>query len=169
MKARWIKRVLAALVLATGAGALMWLAGALPSSGLTAGAATALLAAVCGVLWWTRQDLQAPSDAASWYVVRRDEAVVPPAMDYRLVRLRRDLRDALSTSEDRTDRIYPLIRHLTAQRLRERHGIDLEAEPERAETVLSADLASYLTRPPTMNRRSSRREVEAAVDGIEQL
>ncbi len=169
MRRLWIARGATALFAVALTGALLWLAGTLPSSRAAAGVAVAVVVGCCIVLWWTRKDLLSPVDAASWYVARRDEAVAPPAMDYRLVRLRRDVRDAVTTSDGRPDRIHPQLVHLSEQLLRERHGIDLETEPERAAALLTEALSTYLSTPPATNHHTTVRELDRAVLGVEQL
>ncbi|MGB5953378.1 MAG: hypothetical protein WBG57_12810 [Ornithinimicrobium sp.] len=169
MSKRWIARALALAIMTSAFGTMLWFAGVLPSSPVMAAAAAGLIAISCALLWWTREDLRAPTEGATWYTVRRDDAAVPPAMDYRLVRLRRDVRDAVAKSSDRGDPIHPLITQLTAQRLRDRHGIDLLAEPERARDVLSEPLATYLSKPLSSDRRTTRRELDQALLGVEQL
>ncbi|MGB3686847.1 MAG: hypothetical protein WA991_13585 [Ornithinimicrobium sp.] len=169
MRKQWIARGMTALLTVAATGALLWFAGTLPSSVAAAAAAVAVIVGCCILLWWTRKDLPAPIDTASWYVVRRDEAVVPPAMDYRLVRLRRDVRDALTKSHDRPDRIHPQVMHLSEHLLRERHGIELETEPERATAVMDDALSAYLSSPPTMNHRTAVRELDRVLRGVEQL
>ena len=89
-------------------------------------------------------------------------------MDYRLVRIRRDLRDALER-DDREDPVWPLLRDLAAERLRARHDIDLDADPEAARQVVDPLLWRYLTTPPTDARKRSRSALHTAIEGIEKL
>ncbi|MFK5689745.1 hypothetical protein ACI3EY_08750 [Ornithinimicrobium sp. LYQ92] len=107
-------------------------------------------------------------DQAYWVSTPRQDAVPPSALDYRLVRLRRDLRDALER-DDRADEIYPVIRELTAERLRARHDIDLDTQPELARTVLDPALRRYLDTPPTDTRRRSKSALHTAIEGVERL
>lgn len=108
------------------------------------------------------------AERAYWASTPRQESVPPSAMDYRLLRIRRDLRDALER-DDRDDPIYPLLRELTAERLRTGHGIDLDTQPEAARQVVDPLLWRYLTTPPTDTRRRSRSALHTAIEGIEKL
>jgi len=167
MTRRWVIRagLLAALVVGTGAAC--WTLGMLaprPSSAVT----LALLLCAVAATWWTSRDLPRPADPASWYVLRRDDASAPPALDYRLVRLRRDLRDTVQ-SQDHGDAVYPLIRGLAAHRLLTAHGVDLDADPTRAQEHLPPALRDYLASSDTAAQRRSMARISAAVAGIEQM
>ncbi len=168
MKRLWVGRAISATLLGTAAGAILWLVGSLPTEPGTAALTIGALVATLGILWWSSSDLPRPAEAASWYVVRQDEASVPQALDYRLVRLRRDLRDAIQHT-DRPDQIYPLVRRLARDRLNERHSIDLEQEPERAAQALSPALGSYLAHPPIDTGKCSATQLAHALTGIEEL
>lgn len=108
------------------------------------------------------------AERAYWASTPRQESVPPSAMDYRLLRIRRDLRDALER-DDRDDPVYPLLRQLAAERLQAHHGIDLDTQPEAAQRVLDPLLWRYLTTPPTDTRKRSRSALHTAIEGIEKL
>lgn len=156
------------VLVSLGIGALLWWIGSLPYSVaeavLVVLLATGVLALVHRVLTGAGHEVE----PAHWVSTPHAESSPPAAMDYRLLRLRRDLRDALER-DDRPDQIYPVVRELAAERLRSNHGIDLDEQPERARTTLSRDLAGYLDNPPTDTRRRSRSALDHAIDGIEEL
>lgn len=168
MKKRWSTRIVGLVLLTAGAGALLWFVGSLPREPTVAAAVTLVLGLTLGLLWWSHADLPRPAESASWYVVRRDEANVPPALDYRLVRLRRDLRDAVEHS-DREDHVHALITELTRERLLQRHGIALHTEPDAARAHLSPPLRTYLAQPPSNTHKSSITRISDALTGIEEL
>lgn len=153
---------------ALGVGALLYYIGSLPhtlpEAVLVVLLGTAALALTHRVLTRAGREVE----PAYWVSTPHAESTPPAAMDYRLLRLRRDLRDALER-EDRPDHIYPVVRELAAERLRTQHDIDLDQEPERARQVLPQGLASYLDAPPTDTRRRSRSTLHHAIEGIEKL
>lgn len=163
---RRLRGLLPTLALALVVGALLWYVGSLPHSVPEVVLVVALGAAVLTLSQRMLTGLHV--ERAHWVSAPRQDSVPPSALDGRLVRLRRDLRDALSR-EDRADEIHPLLRELTAERLRARHDIDLDAEPERARAALDPRLWTYLSRPPTDPRRRSRGTLEHAIEGIEKL
>ncbi|QFG67951.1 hypothetical protein [Ornithinimicrobium pratense] len=155
-------------LLALGVGALLYYIGSLPhtlpAAVLVVLLGTAVLALIHRVLAQDGRGVE----PAYWVSTPHAESTPPAAMDYRLLRLRRDLRDALER-EDRPDHIYPVLRELTAERLRARHDIDLDDQPELARQVLSPGLIRYLDAPPTDTRRRSRSALHHAIEGIEKL
>lgn len=160
--------ILPALVLVPIVGGLLWYVGSLPHSPpevllviLIGGVAVTLALTSVG-------RVGEGVERAHWVSTPRHEATPPSALDYRLLRLRRDLRDALER-DDRPDQIHGVLRDLAAERLRTHHDIDLDAEPERAQKVVDARLWHYLTHPPTDTRRRSRSALENAIEGIEKL
>lgn len=157
---------LAVLVLV--AGAVAFYVGSLRYSLLEAVAVVLLAAVTVALAPWTITATGRYADRAYWVSTIRQEAAPPDALDYRLVRLRRDLRDAVER-DDRTDEIYPVLRELAAERLRTHHGVDLDTEPERARAVVDAHLWRYLTTPPVDTRKRSRTALRTAIEGIEKL
>src|SRR5699024_10381273 len=85
-------------------------------------------------------------ERAYWASTPRTDAVPPAALDYRLLRLRRDVRDAVER-DDRRDEVHAVLRDLAAERLRARHGVDLDTEPARAAELLGPALHHYLSHP----------------------
>ena len=160
--------VLPALGLCLALGLALYLIGSLRHSVLEAVLLVLLASLVIALVPWALSRTNRYAERAHWASTPREESVPPSALDYRLVRLRRDLRDALER-DDRTDEIQPLLRELTAERLRSRHDVDLDAEPDRAEQLLDPDLWRYLTTAPTGTRRRSRALLHTAIEGIEKL
>lgn len=149
-------------------GGLLFWVGSLRYSLPEAVAAVLLAALVLALVPWAVTGTGHDAERAFWVSTPRAEATPPAALDYRLVRLRRDLRDALER-DDRSDEIYPVLRALAAERLRAHHQIDLDDEPERARAVVDPHLWRYLTNPPTDTRKRSRTSLQTAIEGIEKL
>lgn len=152
--------------LAIGAG--LYYIGSLRHSVLEAALVVLLATMVIVLLPWALTRTSRYAERAYWVSTPRQESTPPAALDYRLVRLRRDLRDALER-DDRGDVIQPLLREITAERLLAHHDIDLDAQPERARATLDPHLWTYLTTPPTGTRRRSRTLLHTAIEGIEKL
>lgn len=150
------------------AGAVLWVIGSLPHSRTVSALIMSLGWIVATCSWWLVRDSGQRAERALWVSDARQEAAAPAALDYRLIRLRRDLRDALER-DDRPDEIYPLMRRLTAERLHAHHGIDLEDEPERAKDAMTPALWRYLSRPPTDTAKRSANALHTAIEGIEKL
>lgn len=157
-----------ALVGALLVGALLYYIGSLPYALPLAVVAVVLVGLVLGLALWGATSTTRDVEQAYWVSTPRQESAPPDAMDYRLLRLRRDLRDALER-DDRGDHIYPVVRELAAERLLAHHDVDLETEPERARAVLDPHLWNYLTRPPTDRRKRSKSALHTAIEGVEQL
>lgn len=155
-------------VVALGVGALLYYIGSLPHTVPEAVIVVLLGTAVLALIHRVLSRAGREVEPAYWVSTPHVESSAPGAMDYRLLRLRRDLRDALER-DDRPDHIYPVVRELAAERLRARHDIDLDQEPERAAEVLPRGLAAYLADPPTDTRRRSRSALHHAIEGIEKL
>lgn len=149
-------------------GAVLFYVGSLRYSIPEAVLAVLLGALVLALVPWAISGTGSQAQRAFWVSTPRTEAAPPSALDYRLVRLRRDLRDAVER-DDRSDEIYPVLRDLAAERLLSTHGIDLDTEPERAREVTDPHLWHYLTHPPTDTRKRSRSSLHAAIEGIEKL
>ncbi|MDO5738958.1 MAG: hypothetical protein Q4P07_02300 [Ornithinimicrobium sp.] len=164
-----VRSVVVPLGLGTiGTGALLFFIGSLRYTVLEAALVVLLAAVVISLapLVLTRSGRYA--ERAYWASTPRQESVPPAALDYRLVRLRRDLRDAVER-DDRTDEIYPLLRDLTSERLLALHGINIESDPEGAKAAMDPHLWRYLTHPPTDDRRRSRGALHTALEGIEKI
>lgn len=71
-----------------------------------------------------------------------------------LARVERHVLFASQTASDAETRLRPRLRELAADRLRRRHGIDLDAEPEAAIGLLGEPAWSFLRpdRPPSPDR-----------------
>ncbi|MFX0537943.1 hypothetical protein ACQBAT_04215 [Ornithinimicrobium sp. Y1847] len=159
---------LALTVLAVGA--VMFYIGSLRHTPLEAVVVVALAAVVIALLPWALTRTTRYSERAYWASTPRQESVPPSALDYRLVRLRRDLRDAIER-DDRPDLVHPLLRELAAERLLAHHDIDLD-DPDAADAArarMDDQLWHYLTTPPTDRRKRSRSSLHAAIEGIEKL
>lgn len=151
-----------------GLGVVLYVVGSLRYSLAEALLAVTLAAVVLGLAPWAVSRTARRSERAYWVSTPRQEAVPPSALDYRLVRIRRDLRDA-AERDDRPDEIQPLLRELAAERLRAHHDVDLDTEPERARALLDPQLWHYLSTRPPGTRRRSRAVLNTALEGIEKL
>lgn len=167
-RASWAARIGTVIVLAAAGGGLLWFVGSLPRDPVLAAAVIVITTGTLSLLWWSRSDMPPAAEPASWYAVRRDHTAVPPALDYRLIRLRRDLRDALERS-DREDLVHPLISALARDRLLERRGVDLHTDPDEAARHLTPALATYLAHPPTSTAKANFTTISEALSGIEEL
>ena len=72
--------------------------------------------------------------------------VAGPSRPAELVRLEDQVRLAVSLASDVHARLRPLVAETAAQRLRSRHGVDLERDPEAARRLLGEE-AWELVRP----------------------
>ncbi|GAA5160695.1 hypothetical protein [Ornithinimicrobium tianjinense] len=160
-----------ALPLAVGTlllGALLFYVGSLPHGPAAVTALVVVASVVAPLLLGALTREGRYAERAYWASTLHQEAVPPAAMDYRLVRIRRDLRDAVER-DDREDLVHPLLRELAAERLLAHHGVDLDADPEAARRVVDPLLWRYLTTPPTDARKRSRSALQTAIEGIEKL
>ncbi|WP_298888857.1 hypothetical protein [uncultured Serinicoccus sp.] len=162
------RHLVPALVIAVLLGGLLFFIGALPYPWPVALLVVVLAGVVGGLLTWGLSTTASDVEQAYWVSTPRQEAAPPDAMDYRLLRLRRDLRDALER-DDRADEIYPVIRELAAERLLAHHDVDLETQPEQARALLDPHLVAYLDHPPTDTRRRSPSALHTAIEGVEKL
>ncbi|MGC5583223.1 hypothetical protein ACQE98_03625 [Ornithinimicrobium sp. W1679] len=167
-RTRLRRTLLGALAATLVVGSLLYLVGALPHSLPEVLAVVLLAGTVLGLLLAALRRTGDGVEPAWWASTPREEAIAPAAMDYRLVRLRRDLRDALER-DDRPDTVHAVLHDLAAERLRALHGVDLAAQPDEARALTGPELWHYLTHPPTGTRRSSRGAVQTAIEGIEKL
>lgn len=149
-------------------GVLLFYVGALRHTPAEAAAVVVLAALAAALLPWAVVRTGRYAQRAWWASTPRQESAAPTALDYRLVRIRRDLRDAVER-DDRVDPIFPVLHELTAERLRARHGVDLGTQPERARELLDPHLWRYLSAPPSDTRKRSRSALNTAVEGIEKL
>lgn len=160
--------ILPALLLVPVVGGLLWYVGSLPHSLPEVLLVIALGGIAVTLVLTSVGRVGEGVERAHWVSTPHHESAPPAALDYRLMRLRRDLRDALER-DDRRDEIHGVVRDLAAERLLTRHGIDLDTEPERAEQAVGPRLWTYLTHPPTDTRRRSRGALENALEGVEKL
>lgn len=149
-------------------GALLFFVGSLQHSLAEAAAVVVLAALVLPLLVLAITRTGRYAERAWWASTPRQESVAPSAMDYRLLSIRRDLRDALER-DDRPDPVHPLLRELAAERLRSHHGVDLDTQPDAARALVDPHLWRYLTTPPTDTRKRSRTALHTAIEGIEKL
>lgn len=156
------------VLVAFGVGALLWYIGSLPHTVPEVVLVVLLGTATLGLIHRVLSSAGREVEPAYWVSTPHAESAAPTAMDYRLLRLRRDLRDALER-DDRPDHIYPVLRELAGERLRHEHDIDLDEQPEAARQVLPPGLAGYLDSPPTDHRKRSRNALLHAIEGIEKL
>ena len=67
-------------------------------------------------------------------------------------------------------RVRPLLVRVTDERLRQRHGVDYNHEPEKARSIVGENLWQLMTREPsTEGTPPTHREVTALVSAIEQI
>lgn len=161
-------RAVVAFVVTMAVGALLWYINVLRTDVVTALVLAFAVGSVVTLLTWVMSEESPRLTRAYWFPAMREESVRPTALDYRLLRLRRDLRDTVERS-DRHDEIFPVLRDLAAERLQTNHGIDLGADPKAAEAVMHPDLVKYLSKPPTGTQKRSKRELSRALDRIEEL
>lgn len=159
-------RLTTAAALVAGAGWLLWWAQSLRHPGPVAVAVTLALGACLTVLVWILQDHADQLRTASWSGSDESDATPADRLDYRMLRLRRDLRDTVERS-DRVDAVQPLLRKLAAERLRARHGVGLD--DARAAELLGPGVHAYLTREPLTTARRSPDRLRSALDRIEAL
>lgn len=169
-RTRWdrTRRALLAFLWTALAGALLWFLNVLRFDLVTALVFAVTVGSVVTLLTWVMAEAGPQLKAANWFATLREESVRPAALDYRMLRLRRDLRDATERS-DRDDEIYPIIRALAAEHLRARHDIDLDSTPAAAAEIMGPQLTAYLDHPPTGPGRRSKRDINRALDRIEEL
>lgn len=170
-RARWRAvraQYLPSVLLLLGTGVVLWYIGSLPYSPVEAVLVVLLTTTVLLLVHFALTRTGRAVRPAYWVSSPRLESAPPAAMDYRLLRLRRDLRDALER-DDRPDDIYPVVRGLAAERLRAHHDIDLDTQPEQAQRVAAPGLWAYLSTPPTDTRKRSRSALHTAIEGIEKL
>ncbi len=165
---RWPARIALSVITCAALGALAWYVGSLGHHP----ALNVLVILACGAvafpLTWTIADHGQHATIATWYATRQEESAPPVSLDYRLLWLRRDLRDTVERA-DRPDTIHPLLVELVRERLRTKHGIDLDTQPAAARELLPPNLVRYLDQPATANRRQDRRRLEDIVHRIEEL
>lgn len=169
-RTRWdrTRRALLSFLWTALAGALLWFLNVLRFDLATALIIAFTVGTVVTLLTWVMAEASPQLKAANWFATLRQESVRPAALDYRMLRLRRDLRDATERS-DRVDEIYPIIRALAAEQLQARHDVDLDATPAAAAEIMGAQLTAYLDHPPTGTSRRSKRDISRALDRIEEL
>lgn len=167
---RWdrIKRAVLAFLATAVVGGILWYINVLRYDLAVAIVLAIAIGTVVTVLTWVMSEESPRLKAAYWFSPLRQESVRPAPLDYRMLRLRRDLRDATERS-DRTDEIFPIIRELAVERLRAKHDIDLAADPEAARKIMHPDLTKYLSNPPTGTAKRSKRDINRALDRIEEL
>lgn len=163
-----IRRAVLAFLGTAVVGALLWYINVLRYDLVTAVVIALAVGCVVTLLSWVMSEESARLKPAYWFASIREESVRPAALDYRMLRLRRDLRDATERS-DRTDEIFPVVRALAAERLLARHDVDLDADPVRARELMHPDLTKYLSHPPTGTAKRSKRDLNRALDRIEEL
>lgn len=95
------------------------------------------------------------------------EAKPPGGRDFRVMALWRDVRHTLQEPSE-PDSVHGHLSSITTRLLRDRHGIDMAADPDAARDVLGDDLYSYLTAEPSRRRRS-KAQIDRALTRIEEL
>lgn len=167
---RWhrLRRAVLAFVATALIGSILWFVNVLRYDLTSALILAFAVGSVVTLLTWVMAEESPRLKTAYWFATMREESARPGALDYRMLRLRRDLRDATERS-DRADEIYPVIRGLAAERLRAHHDVDLDRDPDRAADLMGPVLTAYLNKPPTSTARRSKRDMNRALDRIEEL
>ena len=152
--------VRAALVLTLLAWAGLWLlrlTGARPHPVIALAVPVVLL----GGAWLARVEPAPPA-----FPVRERPAPRPVPTDRRLSALTWLLRDAISP-RGWDSGLRPHLARLTADRLRELHGVDVSADPERARTLLGEELWALTTQTTPAPR--THRDLVRLIERIESL
>lgn len=155
------QQLLAALVLAILVGAL---AVAVPVLGnaamlLACAALLATLAVLAQWLWSSRH-------ATDW-----SHDFTPPGTargaDSRVSGLARVVRAGSEGDADAARRLHAIVSGLAAERLRDRRGLHLDADPQAAHTALGPGLTAYLTGPPAT--RLTAAQLDTHITTLEEL
>ncbi len=163
----WLGRLWGPLIGTAVVGGLLMYVNALRHGTVLNIAVAVALGACLTVLAWNLGDLGSRVVAATWFRHGTEESVPPQQMDYRLTRLRRDLRDTVDRN-DRADAIRPLLLELAVTRLRVNHDVGIE-DTEAARALLTDEVYSYLTTPRQDTGRRSTTRLRSVVDRIEAL
>jgi hypothetical protein len=68
------------------------------------------------------------------------------------------------------ERVRPQLVRVTTERLRQRHGVSLRDDPDRAHRIVGEELWTFLTAPPNQaGRPVSHREVSTLIGRIEAI
>lgn len=129
-------------------------------------AGVAITAAVLVAIWMIRSH-RSMVQHAYWYTQSPDSDMPSAGFDYRMFRLRRHIRGAVETEDDR---LYQVISALTRDRLLSKHDVDLHQDRAAAERFLGRDLAEYLRREGTIQgRKGSLRPLQTIVSQLEEI
>jgi hypothetical protein len=155
------QQLLAALAAAIVIGAL---AVAVPVLGNAAMllACTALLAVLAVLALW----LWGTSRATDWSNTFT-EGRPPRGADSRVTRLVRVVTTATEGDHAAAQQLHTMLTGLAGERLRDRRGLRLEADPDAAHTALGPALTAYLTGPPTT--RLTAAQLDTHVTTLEEL
>jgi hypothetical protein len=155
------QQVLAALVAAIVVGAL---AVAVPVLGnaamlLACAALLAVLAVLALWLWGTRR----ATDWSNTFTEGRP----PRGADSRVTRLVRVVATATDGHQAAAQQLHVMLTGLAGERLRDRRGLRLEADPDAAHTALGPALTAYLIGPPTT--RLTAAQLDTHITTLEEL
>jgi hypothetical protein len=136
------QQVLVALVAASVVGALGVVVPALGNAAMLVASAALLVAlgVLAQWLWSTRH-------ATDWSNTFT-ESQAPRGADSRVSSLARLVQAADRGDRDATAQVHALLGGLAAERLRDRRGLRLDADPEASRTALGPGLAAYLAQDP---------------------
>jgi len=163
---RWLaglgtaRQLLLALVVALLVGVPTVTVPALGSAGMLA-ACLGLVAALFVVVQWLWQSRHSTDWAHDFSPGRP-----PRGVDSRITRLAGDIALA-ARDEAAAARLHAAVSGLAVERLRDRRGLSLAANPEAGHTALGPDLSAYLHQPPTTLVRPDR--VASLVTTLEEL
>jgi hypothetical protein len=155
------QQLLAALVAAIVIGAL---AVAVPVLGnaamlLACAALLAVLAVLALWLWGARR----ATDWSNTFTEGRP----PRGADSRVTRLVRVVTTATEGDHAAAQQLQTMLTGLAGERLRDRRGLRIEADPDAAHTALGPALTAYLTGPPTT--RLTVAQLDTHVTTLEEL
>lgn len=153
--------LLGAAVGAVALGALTVTVGWLTNIGLLLASVGTLVAAAVLVQWL----IQAQRRVHWGTVVTAPDA--RRGADSRVNTLRHTVERAAASHERGNSDLHALLRGLAADRLEDRHAVDLESQPEQASALLGAELAAYLAQPPP--RRTDPAALDRFVTRLEEL
>jgi hypothetical protein len=122
-------------------------------------ACASLLAVLALWLWGTRR----ATDWSNTFTEGRP----PRGADSRVTRLVRVVATATDGDQTATQQLHTILTGLAGERLRDRRGLRLEADPDAAHTALGPALTAYLIGPPTT--RLTAAQLDTHVSTLEEL
>jgi hypothetical protein len=153
--------MLLALVLAVVVGAATVGVPVLGNAGILL-ACVAMFAALAVLGQWLWQSRQSTDWTNSF-----TSSAPPRGADSRINRLAHDVQQAATGDPVCAQRLHATLSGLAVERLRDRRGLTLEADPGAARAALGADLTAYLMQSPTTRVRAP--QLAAFITTLEEL